>query len=158
MSFVNKPAKKEQQFTTEVNLISFLLRVDDHESQSTLVVDTATVFTATVDVQSIVAHSPSPYSSTSSTNSLILLLVLLPLQKSVLELHHPLLYYNNLRYQKIVLKRVRKRGCGQNRGALRAPNPFPVPHPCPTSSQILQPPMSIMKVVPLLQLRPTIQR
>uniref|UniRef100_A0A1X7TJI8 Fibrinogen C-terminal domain-containing protein n=1 Tax=Amphimedon queenslandica TaxID=400682 RepID=A0A1X7TJI8_AMPQE len=44
MSFVNKPAKKEQQFT------NFLLRVDDHESQSTLVVDTATVFTATVDV------------------------------------------------------------------------------------------------------------
>uniref|UniRef100_A0A1X7SLU8 Uncharacterized protein n=1 Tax=Amphimedon queenslandica TaxID=400682 RepID=A0A1X7SLU8_AMPQE len=38
--------------------------VDDHESQSTLVVDTATV-----DVQSIVAHSPSPYSSTSSTNT-----------------------------------------------------------------------------------------
>uniref|UniRef100_A0A1X7THC7 Uncharacterized protein n=1 Tax=Amphimedon queenslandica TaxID=400682 RepID=A0A1X7THC7_AMPQE len=53
----------------KVNLVSFLLRVDDHESQSTLVVDIATVFTATVDVQSIVAHSPSPYSSTSSTNT-----------------------------------------------------------------------------------------
>uniref|UniRef100_A0A1X7TKT7 Uncharacterized protein n=1 Tax=Amphimedon queenslandica TaxID=400682 RepID=A0A1X7TKT7_AMPQE len=46
MSFVNKPAKKEQQFTTEVNLVSQFLAesVDDHESQSTLVVDTATVF------------------------------------------------------------------------------------------------------------------
>uniref|UniRef100_A0A1X7V0R5 Transposable element P transposase-like GTP-binding insertion domain-containing protein n=1 Tax=Amphimedon queenslandica TaxID=400682 RepID=A0A1X7V0R5_AMPQE len=87
--------------------------VDDHESQSTLVVDTATV-----DVQSIVAHSPSPYSSTSSTNTTTS--ILLPLQKSVLELDHPLLYYNNLRYQKIALKRVRKRGCGQNRSALRA--------------------------------------
>uniref|UniRef100_A0A1X7V2N3 C2H2-type domain-containing protein n=2 Tax=Amphimedon queenslandica TaxID=400682 RepID=A0A1X7V2N3_AMPQE len=72
--------------------------VDDHESQSTLVVDTATV-----DVQSIVAHSPSPYSSTSSTNTTTS--ILLPLQKSVLELDHPLLYYNNLRYQKIALKR-----------------------------------------------------
>uniref|UniRef100_A0A1X7TKW4 Uncharacterized protein n=1 Tax=Amphimedon queenslandica TaxID=400682 RepID=A0A1X7TKW4_AMPQE len=64
-----RSSKKSGTTVYKVNLVSFLLRVDDHESQSTLVVDTATVFTATVDVQSIVAHSPSPYSSTSSTNT-----------------------------------------------------------------------------------------
>ena len=92
LSFVNKPAKRNNSLQSEPskyskvnntdNLIIFTFTlgqslaesVDDHESQSTVVataVDTAaaTVATATVDVQSVAAHSPLPSSSTPSSST-----------------------------------------------------------------------------------------